>query len=304
MAPIPVHTASAINTNLPSHALGTSPSTAGARYTPSTAESRPSSTEPALGASPSQPARAAVPHPTNTAASTHNSRCNPTPTAPLQPASLATSENTPPPPQPGAVPSPYSISPTPRASAPASPRCLNIPQPSAYASPDASPPRVTAAPTQAQTPTHSRPLPIHPATYHSTVCTPVRSVPSAGVTSISTSPSYNYTSPTYSLPKVPEAQDLSHPPGYQQDHHSSFDDKPIESCQETDYRATLSPMSATRRGAGILDLEWTFGSPNGSADGDNTVVQTAMSWARAAGKRLSMTEKQIWKTINGEEDGR
>jgi hypothetical protein len=32
------------------------------------------------------------------------------------------------------------------------------------------------------------------------------------------------------------------------------------------------------------------------------VVQTAISWARAAGKRLSMTEKQIWKTINGEED--
>ncbi|EXJ58629.1 hypothetical protein A1O7_06056 [Cladophialophora yegresii CBS 114405] len=299
MAPIPVHTASPINTNPPAHAFGTSPSTAGARYTPSAAEPRPSSTEPTLGASPSQPSRAAIPQPTNTAASSHNSRCNPTPTAPLH----SLSQNSPPPPQPGGIPSLYSISPTLRASAPTSPRPLDIPQPSA----GASLPRVTAAPTQAQTPTqHSPPLPIQPQTHYGTVCTPIRSVPAAGVTSISASPSYNYASPNYSLPQAPaDVHDLSHPPGYQQDHHSSFDDRPIESCQETDYKATLSPLSATRRGAGILDLEWTFGgSPSGSANGDNTVVQTAMSWARAAGKRLSMTEKQIWNTINGQEDER
>ncbi|KIW67184.1 hypothetical protein PV04_06453 [Phialophora macrospora] len=299
MSPIPVHTASPINTNIPAHAFDASP----AQYAPFTVDSRPNSTEPNLDPSPWQPPRAADSQPSNTAASTHNNRFNPTPTAPLQPADHATSESIPPLPQPGAAPSPYSISPTLGPSAPTPLRPLEIPQASAYAPSNASPPRVTAAPARPQTPTHSRPIPFHHPTSSGTVYTPASSVPSTGVTSVSTSPSYNYTPPSYTLPQPPELLDLSHPPGYQQDHHSSFDDKPIEFCQETDFKATLSPLSTSRRGAGILDLEWTFGSPNGGANLDNTVVQTAISWAKAAGKRLSMTEKQLWKTINGEEDG-
>ena len=140
---------------------------------------------------------------------------------------------------------------------------------------------------------------MQPSSPYSTAFTPIRAVPPAAVSCISTYPSYNY-----SFPQEAHSQDLSHPPGYRQDHHSSFDDKPVESCQETDYRATLSPLSASRKGAGILDMDWTLGNPKGvNTSTDNTVVKTAMSWAKAAGRSLSMTEKQIWKTINGEEDG-
>lgn len=284
MAPVPIHTASPLSTTAPSHAYGASPSTAAARYTPSESdsESRPTSAGPIDGSSShaAQPgARPAVPQPTNTAANTSNSRLDPTPTA----LSSSSKTDSPPPPQPGAVPVPFSSSST-RAYSPTPPQPVEIP----------------TLP-QSQTPTRAPPLPMQSPNPYGTVYTPTRSMPPASITSISTSPRLGYTSP-YTLPPVPEAQDLSHPPGYQQDHHSSFDDKPVESCQETDYRATLSPLSATRKDAGILDLDWTFSSPNGTDNGgSDTVVQTAMSWARAAGKRLSSTEKQIWKAINGEE---
>ncbi|KAJ9608011.1 hypothetical protein H2200_008090 [Cladophialophora chaetospira] len=284
MAPVPVHTASPLNTNVPSHAFGTSPSTAAARYTPYESETaaHPTSTR-SLNGSPVQSAqpgaRPAIPQPTNMAANASNSRLEPTPTAPIG----SSTSDSPPPPQPGAVPLPPSNAPT-RDSGPAPPRPFEIP----------------TLP-QAQTITRAPPLPMQSPSTYGTIYTPTRSVPPASTTCISTSPRPSYSSP-YTLPHVPKIQDLSHPPGYQQDHHSSFDDKPIESCQETDYRATLSPLSASRRGAGILDLDWTFSSPNGSSNNSDTVVQTAMSWARAAGKRLSMTEKQVWKAINGGED--
>ncbi|OAP60826.1 hypothetical protein AYL99_05828 [Fonsecaea erecta] len=158
--------------------------------------------------------------------------------------------------------------------------------------PHASPQRQTIVPVQAQTPTPPRLLPMQsPSSAVHAPYTPTRSIPPAGVTSTTTSPSYSY---SYAQP-----QDLSHPPGYQQDHHSSFDDKPVESCQENDSRTTLSPLSYSRRG-GILDGEWNLGATNGDPNG--TMVKTAMTWAKAAGKRLSETEKQIWKHINGEDD--
>lgn len=287
MAPIPVHTGSPINTNAPSHAFGVSPSTAALRYAPYDSEARPISTTASIddfSLQAAQPgARPVVPQPTNTAASASNGSINTAPT-PTATASASAKADSPPPPQPGALPSPHT-NPSIYGFAPAPPRPLEIP----------------TLP-QAQTPIRAPPLPI---TSTATIYTPTRAVPPSSTTSISTSPRLNYSSPAYTLPlpQVPEHHDLSHPPGYQQDHHRSFSDKPVESCQETDYRATLSPLSASRRGAGILDLDWTFSSPNGSGsvDGSDTVVQTAMSWARAAGKRLSMTEKQIWKSINGED---
>ena len=259
MAPVPVYTSSPI-------------STAAGRYTP-TSSSRASSVEPALSDfSLSHPAQSIIrptaSQPTNMTASTSNGRFEP-----ANPTSSYAS----------AAPLPFPINHS------------EAPQTNRHMVASTSPPQET--PQSSPVPFNVRPLPAQ--TVHSTIVTPLRSMPPAGVTGISTSPSYAYNS----FPQ-PQPQDLSHPPGYQQDHHSSFDDKPVESCQETDYRATLSPLSASRKGAGILDLEWTFGSPNGSNNnGDNTVVKTAMSWAKAAGRSLSMTEKQIWKTINGEEDG-
>ncbi|KIW31896.1 uncharacterized protein PV07_03484 [Cladophialophora immunda] len=293
MAPIPVHTASPINTNLPSHPFGvSSPSTAAARYTPFDDDERPTSTEPSRSSfaqQPAQPGAPAVPQPTNTLASSYNNRYEATPTSTNTP--TTTSNYSPPPPQPGAVPSPFA-SPSPRPTAPLPPRPLEIPQHQQWMPPHASPQRHAVVPVQAQTPTHSRPLPVQsPSSAVYTPYTPSRAIPPAGVTSTTTSPSYSF--------NYPQPQDLSHPPGYQQDHHSSFDDKPIESCQESDYRATLSPLPYSKRG-GLLDGEWSFGSNN--ADSNGTVVKTAMSWAKAAGKRLSETERQIWKHINGEDD--
>ncbi|OAL36947.1 hypothetical protein AYO20_03716 [Fonsecaea nubica] len=292
MAPIPVHSASPINTNLPSHPLGVlTPSTAAARYTPLDDDCQPTSTSrssgPLFSQQPAQPGAPAVPQPTNTLASGYNNRYEATPTSTN---TTTTSEVSPPPPQPGAVPSPFT-SRSPHSTVPLPPQPLEIPRYQPGLSPHASPQRQMVVPVQAQTPTHSRPLPIQSTS--STAYMPytaTRSIPPAGVTSTTTSPSYNSSQP----------QDLSHPPGYQQDHHSSFDDKPVESCQENDYRATLSPLSYSKRG-GILDGEWGgYGSED--SDSNGTVVKTAMLWARAAGKRLSATERQIWKHINGEDD--
>ncbi|OAP60825.1 hypothetical protein AYL99_05827 [Fonsecaea erecta] len=108
MAPIPVHTASPINTNLPSHPFGvSSPSAAARRYTPSPDQSRPTSAEPSdplFLQQPARPGAPAVPQPTNTRASSYNNRFEPTPTSTN---TTTTSEYNPPPPQPGAVPSPF-----------------------------------------------------------------------------------------------------------------------------------------------------------------------------------------------------
>jgi hypothetical protein len=87
-------------------------------------------------------------------------------------------------------------------------------------------------------------------------------------------------------------QDLSNPPGYVQDSRSSFDDKPVEFCQPIGHRH--SPSSSYR--GGILDEK-----PNFERDDDYTagVLNTAITWAKAAGKKMSVTEEQIWKKING-----
>lgn len=77
-----------------------------------------------------------------------------------------------------------------------------------------------------------------------------------------------------------------------QDSRASFDDKPVESCQPVENRA--SPASSYR--GGILDSEPTFERDEGN---ETNVLNTAFAWAKAAGKKLSKTEEQIWKQVNG-----
>lgn len=270
MPPIPIHASSPINTNHPTNSFGTSPSTAAARYTPADVDAGPTT---ATNPSPSrvaQPGAPAVPQPTNASSSAYNNRFEPTSTR-ATPTSTSTLSDSPPPPQPGAVPSPYANTTddtwTPK---------LNSPQP----------PRPIETDLQQQQQTNSSPIrhalpsptPTRTHAPHSlaagNIYSPTRSIPPAGMTS------------TY-----PPAQDLSHPPGYMQDSRASFDDKPVEFCQPLDRRA--SP-SSSRRG-GILDGEPTFES---SGD-DEGVLNTAYAWAKAAGKRLSRTEEQLWKKVNG-----
>ncbi|KAJ9644195.1 hypothetical protein H2204_001546 [Knufia peltigerae] len=154
------------------------------------------------------------------------------------------------------------------------------PQPGAVPSP---------YPTAYNTPTLSIPQPPIPGphpqhTPTSSVTSPVRhALPS---------PTPTRPSPVPFTPQQ-QFQDLSHPPGYMQDSRASFDDKPVEDCQPYENRA--SPSSTSRRG--ILDSEPVFDNR-----GDNdSFLNTAMSWAKAAGKSLSKTEQEIWKHMNGED---
>lgn len=266
MPPIPVHSSSPINKNLASHPTGTSPSTAAARYAPATADAAPTTSS--LSASQqARPGAPAVPQPTNAASNGYNNRFQPTPTVTAPTTTINTSAS-PPPPQPGAVPSPYNNG-APKLTMPQPPQPGDVPQ---WTPSTTSPVRHTL-PTPTSTRTGPVPLPAHqqsPSLY-----TPNQAIPPAGVTST-------------------HLHDLSHPPGYIQDSRASFDDKPIEECQA--YENRPSPSSSTRKG-GILDGEPIFGRV---ADNESSVVDTAISWAKAAGKRLSRTEEQIWKHLNGQ----
>jgi len=274
MPPIPVHTSSPINANHPSNPFGTSPGTAAARYTPVNAEASPTTTQPHNSYPAARPGAPAVPQPTNAASATYNSGFQPTTTIPntTPTATANSSTNSPPPPQPGAVPSPYTNNNN-------NPPTLSIPQPPRPgANPQYTPSPTTTAPVR-----HSLPAPTPTRTHHAplaahlqspSVYEPNRGVPPASLTS------------TY-------PHDLSHPPGYVQDSRASFDDKPIEECQPYENRASPSPTS--RRG--ILDGEPVF---DNRGDDDSNILNTAMSWAKAAGKRLSRTEQEIWKHINGD----
>lgn len=270
MPPIPIHASSPINTNHPANAFGTSPSTAAARYTPQTPANVDAGATTSTDPEPTRTARPgapAVPQPTNALSSAYNNTLEPTATRAV-PTSTGNRSESPPAPQPGAIPSPYTGT---NAWAPK----LTIPQP----------PRPVEAIQQhdnTQSPVrHALPSPTPTRTYPpqslpGQIYTPTRSIPPAGVTS------------TYPAP-----QDLSHPPGYIQDSRTSFDDKPIEFCQPLDRRA--SP-SSSRRG-GILDGEPTF---ENNGDDESGVLNTAFAWAKAAGKSLSKTEEQIWKRVNGD----
>ncbi|KIX04687.1 uncharacterized protein Z518_05557 [Rhinocladiella mackenziei CBS 650.93] len=267
MPPVPLHISSPINANTPSHPLARSPSTAAARYTPVNTDAGLTTTESSDPSQPARPGAPAGPLPTNTISSTYNNRFPPAATTTALPETTRTSDSPPPPsPLPGAVPSPFTNG-TSRSGILQSPHPIEVPQ---WTPSSASPVWHTLP---SPTPTHSRPTPLPPRQKSPSVYTPVRSTPPTGVTS------------TY-------PPNLSHPPGYMQDSRSSFDDMPVEFCHSSESRASLS---SSRRG-GILDGEPTF-----QRDTENeSFLNTAVAWAKAAGERLSKTEEQIWKTINGD----
>lgn len=97
--------------------------------------------------------------------------------------------------------------------------------------------------------------------------------------------------------------DLSHPPGYAQNARASFSDRAPYGNQTPFYennRASSfsSPITPTRRGRGILDNDPAIYLA-GEGDGDeDSMWDTAAKWAKAAGKRLSQGEQQIWKLVS------
>ena len=100
--------------------------------------------------------------------------------------------------------------------------------------------------------------------------------------------------------------DLSNPPNYTQNSRASFSDRSTTYYDQNStpfYQNSVSsslgsPMTPSRRGLGILDND-----PNiylrGEGDADeDTMWDTAAKWAKAAGKRLSAGEQQIWKMVS------
>ena len=118
---------------------------------------------------------------------------------------------------------------------------------------------------------------------------------------------YQPTASTYPGDSVNETQaDRRHPPRYVQDHQSSFNDREISTPTYSNaspfYQNSFSsgyatPMTRTRRGRGILDNDPDLYLRGEEVD-DESVWNTAAKWAKAAGKRLSMGEQQIWKMMN------
>lgn len=121
--------------------------------------------------------------------------------------------------------------------------------------------------------------------------------------STSSSPS-NYSSQAPSSPYTLSSLsfDLSSPPGYTQNARASFSDRPLYENSTPFYQNSYSsgfssPMTPSRRGKGILDNDPDI-YLRGEGDGEEeTVWDTAAKWAKAAGKRMSQTEQQIWKMV-------
>lgn len=130
--------------------------------------------------------------------------------------------------------------------------------------------------------------------------------------------SFTYSPPHSTTSSIPtpgsHTVDLSHPPGYTQDASSSFSDRahglsydnstPFYQNNHNSYSSRMSsPITPTRRGRGILDND-----PNlylrGEADTeDETYWDTAARWAKAAGKRMSQGEQQLWRIVSAATHG-
>ena len=284
MAGIPVHTASPINPNGGSK-NGTTPSTAAARYAPVDSTLQASQTAAAVPTNPTvlptptyaaaQPGSSAGAAPTATPRAPLTT--GPTPTALLQTSSTRTASS-PPPPQPGAVPSP-SYSEARRASIPPPPRAGEIPKPAAYYAPqyEGHPKPMLAQPLVLNT---SLP-PLAPHQTQGTLVTPTRAQPPSAVTSSST--------------PATMTQDLSHPPGYVQDSRASFSERPPEFVSPISQNQTGHSRGRSRNG--ILDGE---GGSIDTGDGDRGLWDTAVSWAKTVGEKVIEGEEEVWKRINRE----
>lgn len=58
-------------------------------------------------------------------------------------------------------------------------------------------------------------------------------------------------------------------------------------------------MNRRSVGAGILNGE-IFNDERTGGFEDKTVWENAMDWAKFAGKKLTETEEQVWKKVNGD----
>ena len=234
--------------------------------TPSTAAARyapaPSTATTTTAGPPTQSAQPGAPAvPRPTGVLSEQTNSAPAPT-PTSTQPSTTQHSNPPPPQPGAVPIPSNVNHLRSISIPASPQPNTTPSP--YTT-----------------------TPLAPHQQNPDLITPNRAQPPASTTST------NFSSPFTS--NTPNAHDLSHPPGYIQNSRASFEDRPFANYGENNTSTHLRRSS--NGGAGILNGEMrTYNQP----EEEKGVWDAAMSWAKTAGDKLSKTEAEIWKVVNGE----
>jgi len=125
-------------------------------------------------------------------------------------------------------------------------------------------------------------------------------------TSISTTsspmlPPYQFSSPSPSLSSspYPPTPSLTNPPGYTQNTHPSFSAHSPFYFNAQSTHLTI-PQTPTRRptGRGILDNDPTIYLTDDTNEDEDSYWDTAAKWAKAAGKRLSQGEQQLWKMVN------
>lgn len=136
------------------------------------------------------------------------------------------------------------------------------------------------------------------------------------LTQSTASPAYNaYSSPYSTTESSPGSHvvDLSHPPGYTQTQALTIDSAqapsynnstPFYQNSYSSYASSMStPVTPTRRGRGILDNDPSL-YLHGEADTeDETYWDTATRWAKAAGKRMSQGEQQLWRMVSAVANG-
>ncbi|KAL3428357.1 hypothetical protein PVAG01_01866 [Phlyctema vagabunda] len=258
MSGIPIYTQSPINA---AKASAVTPQTSTAPpptyTTPTTPAAAPATTTAAPSAYPVARPGASVPASTGTA----HQRYAPT----------ATQENNgPPPPQPGAVPTPMSSS---KGNLPPPPKAGQSYQ--SYQAPSAAAPAPMPLPYPAQ-------MAIPPPT------NAFGAQPPTSSTATANTPSSAYPVPVQDYGAAPR-ESIEHPPGYQQNAYASELTNDQRRAQEV-----TNASSDTSLGLG------GFGQSQSEDSTAGTMWDTAKKWAQTAGEKISEGEQQVWRKINKE----
>ncbi|MCJ1448399.1 MAG: hypothetical protein MMC23_008914 [Stictis urceolatum] len=339
MVGVQIHTGSPINraqtqqsstAASSAHPTQTAPPSASKPYTPSSNTASPTTTAAPPTSTAYPPAYPAAAPPAPTSASAYAPRpTHPSPTRTYAPPSSQTSSS-PPPPQSGALPTPYnstSRSSSPRRAVPPPPKAGERVQPTSYYAPQ---PTATATCTGAPAPSHALPQPYPPQMGMPTL----QGQQVGSGTAPSGAQGSQYLSPTQSYfpsgtlggaPGPPQhgAGDQArrgsteHPSGYMQNPYAA--DMTPEQRFQQQRSGGYSPSigySDPGNGSGGFMGSLGFGrggsgsgrsspAPPGILTGDGrgdseSYWDTVGGWVKGAGKKLGEAEAEIWKRVNKE----
>ncbi|KAL9616816.1 MAG: hypothetical protein Q9160_008339 [Pyrenula sp. 1 TL-2023] len=229
--------------------------------------------------------------PTGTTPKTTEPESSPISMRSAAPTSTSGDAATYPPAQPGAAPGPVptgAVQPTPTQRIPTQATASNYPPPpQPRAVPAATPAddSMSRQPTIPPPPKAGEVAPLLPHQQQGSLSDPsrvARAQPPAYITS------------TTNAAGVP-AQDLSHPPGYQQNSQASFQDRPVDAFQPLQNQSGAGTANSRPR-------EGLLGATSASTGDDEGkgFWESAGDLAKTAGKKLSEGHDEIWRRINNE----